>query len=394
MRARGALDGAVRLRARITALSPELSSEIMTAALARGAWAVSVATVLLDVLVLLDVFAARGELGIAVAPLLCLIALAALLLVAGLRPSRGMRALQLLGGVALAAAFTALLVAADPELQSDNTFMLNRPAFALVLVAPPVARPLAGLRWSAIGLGLALLSDGIASVIVGMPIRLGWGPVTAWAIYSFCYLALTLVRVRQPAWIPELSGLEADTRRLALEHEFEQRAAVTVRDSLVADLLVVASGPQRLDESMRERFRADVARLRDPLEAGDDPIPGLVAGFGWRGLGVEVSGDVEVIPRLPADTRGALVQALRAALENVIVHSGITTADLVINGRDGRLGCRVIDRGRGFDTASRTGLPAASVARLESVGGAVQIWSRPGAGTSVLVTVPAYGGGR
>jgi signal transduction histidine kinase len=52
----------------------------------------------------------------------------------------------------------------------------------------------------------------------------------------------------------------------------------------------------------------------------------------------------------------------------------------------------VTDEGVGFDMETvpgdRLGVRAAIRGRIESVGGTVQMWSSPGSGTSLVMTVP------
>ena len=52
----------------------------------------------------------------------------------------------------------------------------------------------------------------------------------------------------------------------------------------------------------------------------------------------------------------------------------------------------VVDEGRGFDPAAvpedRLGLRASVQERLAVLGGSVAVWSRPGRGTSVKISIP------
>lgn len=52
----------------------------------------------------------------------------------------------------------------------------------------------------------------------------------------------------------------------------------------------------------------------------------------------------------------------------------------------------IIDSGRGSDTAAvahdRLGLRASVIGLVAAVGGDVRIWSTPGAGTTILLSVP------
>jgi hypothetical protein len=77
----------------------------------------------------------------------------------------------------------------------------------------------------------------------------------------------------------------------------------------------------------------------------------------------------------------------------------VTSADVVVSrtgsatpGGPDELGLMVVDTGAGFDPAAvgpeRLGLAESVRGRLAEVDGTLAIWSRPGAGTSALLTVP------
>lgn len=394
-------------RSRIAVLPRELASEVVTDAVARAGWAVSILVVLLDIPVVLDTFAEGGIVDQAVLPIACLVALAVVILLTGLRRTVATRIIHLVLGVALAVGFMVLVLRADRDLVGDGTILLNRPAFALVLLMPGTPRSIAGIAWSTIGLGLSIGSIALASLIVDVPFGPGWGPFTAWAVYSTAFLVVTIVRATQASRIPDLVRLEDETRRGAIEYQFEQRAAAMIHDTVLSDLTAVMRAPDELDERARERFRADVRTLRHPSwlrepghELEVDPTDSevrngavaLVSEMQWRGLSVEVTGTNDAVVRISAEARSAIHAALRASFENVLAHSGAAAAELVVGGGAHELSYMVIDQGAGFDVASVRGLPDSIVELIEGVGGAVRVWSRPGAGTSVLLTVPADGG--
>ena len=83
---------------------------------------------------------------------------------------------------------------------------------------------------------------------------------------------------------------------------------------------------------------------------------------------------------------------MSAAFENVLRHSGATVAELEVIYGDDVITVMVSDQGAGFDLAAvapdRLGVRGSIVDRMESVGGSARIWSSPGSGTSVMLTVP------
>jgi len=389
---------------RIAILPREVSSEVVTAAVARGGWAVSIAIVAMDIPILVDVLGRRGILNELPIPLATLVFMLALLLATGLRPTVLLRSVYIVGAAAAAVVFTVSLLRADATLGGDTTFLVNRPAVVLVLLSPIVMRPVAGILWSTIGLGVSLASTLIASLIVDVPFFPGWGPFTVWGVCASAYVVLTLVRRSQATTIPDLGRLEDETRRMDLESQFEQRAAAMIHDTVLGDLTVVMNSIGPLDDRTRERFRADVATLKNPtwLRQADDLLTvdvhdaalrngtvALVSEMQWRGLTVDMTGNNDTVVRVSPEVADAVHDGLRVCFDNVLAHSGTKSAELVAGGNDHSLTYMVIDHGSGFDPvlAVRRGLRAA-VDRIEALGGSVRIWSQPGIGTSVLISVP------
>ena len=72
-------------------------------------------------------------------------------------------------------------------------------------------------------------------------------------------------------------------------------------------------------------------------------------------------------------------------------HAGTDQAEVVVYGDGGDVTVMVIDDGAGFEPSAvpegRLGLSGSVVARMARVGGVAQVWSAPGAGTSVVLTV-------
>ncbi len=88
----------------------------------------------------------------------------------------------------------------------------------------------------------------------------------------------------------------------------------------------------------------------------------------------------------------AAVGALRACLDNVLAHSGVDAAEIVVSTTDSFVTWTVSDAGSGFDLGAvpsdRLGLKSSVFGRVESEGGTVKVWTSPGSGTSVLFTLP------
>jgi signal transduction histidine kinase len=393
---------------RVAVLPRDVASRVITTAVSRGAWGVSLVILILAVPVLIDVLAARDLLHAVWVPAAALLVMLGLLCLTGMRPSTATRVLSIVVGSACAFAYTASLLVADPGLNDAGGFLLNRPAMVLVLTGSSLVRPAAGLAWSVLGYACATLGAWLASVVADVAFAPGWGPTLALGVYAGAFLVLAAVGAGQAARIPDLARLERDTRRLDIEHQFEQRAAAIVHDTVLGDLTAVMNSEGRLDSRTRERFRADVATLGDEswlresagCAAGTrqdgelrNAFQTMVSDFQWRGLRVDVTGDTDAVIGVPPAAASSLLGAVRACLENVLQHADTAAAELVVAASGDVVTVMVVDNGRGFEPDGvphdRLGLRSAVMDRVQAHGGSVRIWSRPGSGTSVLLSVPA-----
>ena len=381
---------------------------MVTGAVSRAGWAVGIGVLLMDIVVVVEMVNRRSGAEATVVPLLALGGLLVLLAITGIKPSNTTRALFLGGGAVFAVIYQANILITDPGLNDGGSFLLNRLAFVLVVGFPGIVRPLVGLVWGAIGYVAAMVSVIVADAIAGVAISTGWGPTIAFLIYTAAYLILAGIRASQVGQLPDLARLEEDTRRLALEHQYEQRAAALIHDTVLNDLTVVMNTPGELDERAKARFRSDVATLTDASwlresreamahDAQDaalrNGMVALVSEAQWRGLTVDVTGNPEnEVVRMPPERIAAVHAAVRACLDNVLQHAQTGSAELVMGAGDGFASVMVIDQGVGFDVdavpSDRLGLRASIVHRIEEQGGSVKIWSKPGNGTSIMITMP------
>jgi signal transduction histidine kinase len=394
--------------ARLAVLPRATASAILTSAVSRTAWAIAILILVLDIPLVLDVLAGRGLIVAAVLPITMLVGMIALLIVTGITASTTSRIVMLVGGAFFAAVYQISLLSADPDLNMVATYVLNRPAFILVLVGPGISRPLLGLMWSGIGYIVATATLVVSSTIAGVPIIPGWGPSISFGIYGSAFIALTLIRSTQAAQLPDLMKLELETRKLALEHQFELRAAAVVHDTVLNDLSVVMNSTGTLDARTRERLASDVETLSHgswlresrelvTFDASDEALRNgmvtIVSEMQWKGLTVDVTGNPPNVVRLSRDRISAVHAAVKACLENVLRHAHTPTAELVLGAGDGRLTVMIVDHGIGFDptsiAADRLGIRASVIDRVESLGGSVKVWSTVGDGTSVIISMPA-----
>ena len=100
----------------------------------------------------------------------------------------------------------------------------------------------------------------------------------------------------------------------------------------------------------------------------------------------------EVDARLSQEAATQLLQIAREALSNAIRHSGAPRARLSLRAQDDQAVLSVEDNGRGFDPSLPRGAGHFGLANLHdraaSVGGTIEISSRIGAGTRIIVRLP------
>jgi signal transduction histidine kinase len=94
---------------------------------------------------------------------------------------------------------------------------------------------------------------------------------------------------------------------------------------------------------------------------------------------------------IPEEAALCLFRVTQEALRNVVKHSGGRTARVSLQEQDGTVELQVIDSGRGFSPdASANGLGLVSMReRVSLIGGRITIHSHAGAGTRIVVAIPA-----
>lgn len=392
--------------ARIAVLPRALASEIITSAVSWAGWAVSIVILLMTVPVLVDSFGANPS--DPVVPMIAVVGVLGLLVVNAIRPGTLARAAYLVGGCVLAVVYIVGLAAADRSEITSVAYLLNRVPFVLVIAAIGVRRPRRALLWSFAGFVAANVAIVAGDLIAGIPINFGWGPAVAVLITSLVYLALMAVGAAQRRLADELRELEDATTKLALEGEFEQRAAALIHDTVLNDLTVVMNSDGPISDKVRDRFRRDVATLdqatwlresrpsviADPSDSAlRNGMVGVVSEMQWLGLSVDVTGNPEdEVVRLSPERLEATLDAVRACLQNVLEHSGARKAGVALGLTDDAVTIMVIDEGVGFDPSAiaddRLGLRNSVIRRVQGVGGTVRVFSSSGAGTSIMISMP------
>ena len=193
-----------------------------------------------------------------------------------------------------------------------------------------------------------------------------------------------------------------DQERRRLERDLhdgaqQQLVALAVKQRLAEGL--VQTDPDKVAQMLAD-LQTDTAEalenLRDLARGIYPPLladQGLPAALEAQARKVPVSVTVESdgLGRYPQEVEAAVYFCCLEALQNVVKYADATHARVRLSTEAGQLSFTVIDDGKGFDPAS---MPAGSglqgmADRVEALGGALQVRSEPGAGTTVTGRIPA-----
>ena len=202
---------------------------------------------------------------------------------------------------------------------------------------------------------------------------------------------------------------EEERRRIARDiHDQLGQQMTALRMNLQAGRLREAGDPSRIVAVERtEQLAAELDRSIDFLTWDLRPPAldhlGLAAALrnlvnGWSDrftIAAEFEAlDTEVL-RLPRDTEANLYRIAQEALHNVVKHARATHVAVYFQHRDGQTVLAVEDNGVGFVVAKIEGRSSSGGLGLVSmreramlVGGAIEIDSTPGHGTTIFVRVP------
>lgn len=391
---------------RVRILPRETAAAVITGSVSAAGWAVAAATILLTAPVLVETLVLRGRSADIPLTLILLGVVLGGILAVVLRPRRWVVMAYLAGAGLATLGYGAVLLSGDPGIVEHSPYLVNRPALALVLVGIPATRALVGIAWSLLGFVVAVIAGVGAFAIAGLTFRPGFGPLMVLALTAVAYLTLAAIQARIRSRVPNFDELEAETQALAHGEDLARRTTAVVHDTLLNDLAVVMNAPDRIDRRTRDRLLADLETLRGAdwisasaavdLPAEDaglrNELARLASEFQWRGLSLHLTGSPLAHHVLAPEVATALLGALRAALENVIRHSGVTTAEVEVIADADNVTVMVTDRGQGFDpkavAGDRLGIRTSVIERMATVGGEARVWSAPGEGTSVIISAP------
>lgn len=289
---------------------------------------------------------------------------------------------------------------------------------SIVLSLPVVAATVSGVGRRSLAACLVICGIGYATTSSAAVLGAGLGGravvLDFTALGSFLAVALLLIvlwvaRKGAVQGAPALDRAAKKQQSIVEEARLLGHASSLLHDTVLGDLHALAMlAPGAIPESHLRVVRRDLELLErsDRLmrAPGSSPVPELIETtsesslarmldrVGARGLRVVVSGDAAELMTLESAAEEALVGAIEQCLVNVIVHADVSLAELaiVVSGDD--VTAMVADSGRGFVASStpadRLGLRLSVTDRMLGVGGSATVWSRPGSGTSVLLTVP------
>ncbi|MFJ3383961.1 MULTISPECIES: sensor histidine kinase [unclassified Curtobacterium] len=310
-------------------------------------------------------------------------------------------AFLVVGGVC--AWWFALVVQREIPVPWVTSYLVSLVVVPLVLVGGAGAVPGRVVLWSIAGLVVGRLATVIATLQSGGP---GHPLVLAWVTLAFVaaiVLAAGRSTARSQRVQPELLRSAREEHVSAYRARVEAEASAILHDTVLNHLGAIALAPDGpMDEQLARTVEADVAMLTGkewlaaaPAQASgaaEQAFEHVIQEHRAHGLDVSVTGDPSVLARLESTSVTALVRAVGQCLANVRKHAETDSAEVSVF--DDGVACTVmvVDDGRGFDEqetgADRMGLRNSVRERIGRVGGDVQVWSSPGTGTSVMMSVP------
>lgn len=197
-----------------------------------------------------------------------------------------------------------------------------------------------------------------------------------------------------------------------LEHE-AHRIARLLHDSAGQIVFALQLALARLDGELPKRYRGRTKELSELLQQLDQQLhchaqelfPVVLVDLGLPAAVRELIDNLRrrqalsmtflctVSGRLPRDVESCVYRAIQEALTNVLKHARATDVTVMMGVVGTMLVCSIADNGVGFTPRAaggqRQGLGLVSLReRMQSINGTVQVRSREGQGTEVILGVP------
>ena len=297
--------------------------------------------------------------------------------------------------------YTAVLL---PNLRSFDTtdaIFLSLPKIAIVVFGMVVARRFTGITAVVVAFLIAEVPVVAVSLIVGHGYAFD---VPAFSCFAALVLIITLLKVsrrRTRASEPELSLASREDRVAAQAARAEHVSSAMVHDTILNELAVVGTtAPGTLSDTAKNQILRSLAVRRAGAARNPDATANVLGGdlaaaveqAEALGLEVSVAGEVSAVESLHPRISVALSLAVLQCLTNVAAHAQTNSAELTVVATDDEVCVMVIDSGVGFVESEmhddRLGLRQSVRGRIDAVGGSVQVWTSPGAGTAVSMLVP------
>nr|WP_157528991.1 ATP-binding protein [Kibdelosporangium sp. MJ126-NF4]CEL21197.1 putative two-component system sensor kinase [Kibdelosporangium sp. MJ126-NF4]CTQ96237.1 putative two-component system sensor kinase [Kibdelosporangium sp. MJ126-NF4] len=295
-------------------------------------------------------------------------------------------------------AFVVALCLAQPWLVAADDLATSTNWVLAVVSATAVAH-----QWYVgVGAAAASVTALVAAYLVGVYLATPDNWAAAVPIALWTYGEATASRVM---FVLLRSGARAVDRTAAqLEHTRQEAAVAVARraeerhhlaalhDTAASTMLAAGLGMVDGDEPwLAEQAARDIRVLTEQPEEPVgvlDLVDVLADITRFSPLAVVVTGPESLpVPAGPALEIGGCV---REALTNVVRHSGVDAAEIVVESSP--VSVRVVDHGAGFDPASvsvhRRGISGSIVERMRRAGGTAVVQSRPGSGTTVRLVWP------
>jgi len=296
-----------------------------------------------------------------------------------------------------------------PAILESDAFCLALPKIALVMVGGSAPQILPRLAWCTAGYVAAEVAADAAILVTGQLWQFDLTTLLAYLVISIIFIVGSVSRISSKRTQPKLHRAARDEQLAAMRYRIEVKAASLLHDTVLSHLAAIANSvDDRLDSNLRGKVERDLEILIGEewlTEAEPEVDPALrqrweqtplflaIAESRILGLDIDTTGEFEAVSRLDPETGQSLGLAVKQCLVNVLRHSGLTLAEVAVFESETDVSVMVIDAGRGFVEAEtapdRLGIRNSVRDRIDAVGGAVQIWSTPGRGTSIMIRVPA-----
>lgn len=353
---------------------------------------------------LLSMTRSRSELSVTV---LVILGMAGLLVLLARHRNVLFSIAYLLTGTVCVYLYTDTVLSVPAVLPASTVFLVALPKMALIMVGGAGSGLFTGVLWSTAGFLLAEAAGLLGMAHAGALGERDFFTISAYVFLTTVLLLAGLGRRRGALAQPALLRAATDDAESKLRDTLDNRSIALINDTTVTQLVALsnaAPGPltPHLETGLRGTLHVlrdtDWLRDADPHEPGDQAASALFRAIDRcrsAGLTVEVTGESASLDRLTAAVDRELALAAEHCLGNVLLHAGVNAAEVSVESDDDTISVMVADAGRGFTLTGsghgRLGLRQSVRRRIDRIGGSVTIWTRPGAGTTVRLTVPVGG---